>query len=385
MLHPKRQIPSFKHHRLNRPADHALDIGMGGALEPATVGDFLDVKLVAHTTELHSKQPAELRRGGRLQEQHLFEAPPDGGIEQTLVVGGGNEETPTFIGVEHLEDRVDTATEFPVLGSVLTLLSQGIEFVEEHDHRGLGSELEHLAKIGSGLTEKRGDDAVSTDNGEGPTEFVCDGLRGYRLTAAGRAAEQYALAGAQAVRLQDLLAVVFPKDLFNKGQVARGHHYINQTPYWVAYRKQWYPPFPILWNRLADLPKGRRGGSTSAAIEDGFEVVGEQVMMFLPFLVDNLFRGATKGIQIPFGTRTDELSQQFAVRHDARSFFPASALVNSGDLPARGLRGFLYPIADVFVAILFFPAIEWIPFGYLSAPLSRVAIQVLDLADVDSD
>ena len=102
---------------------------------------------------------------------------------------------------------------------------------------------------------------------------------------------------------------MFPKDLFNQGQVARGQHYVNETAYRVSYRKQGYPPFPILWNRLADLPKGRRGGSTSVAIEDGLEVVGEEVVMFLSFLVDHLFGRATEGIQVPFRSRANEFSQ----------------------------------------------------------------------------
>ena len=190
MLDTESQLPTFKHHLLHSPTHDALYVRMSCALEPAPVNDFLDVKFVAHSAEFHSKQPGELSRSGRLQKQHLFEAPPDGGIEQTLVVGGGNEETPTFVGVEHLEHRVDNATQFAVLGSILTLLPQGIELLEKGYHRRLCCEFEHFAKVGSGFAKKGGNDAVSTNNGEGPTEFTCDGLRGYRLTAAGWTAEQ---------------------------------------------------------------------------------------------------------------------------------------------------------------------------------------------------
>ena len=48
-----------------------------------------------------------------------------------------------------------------------------------------------------------------------------------------------------------------------------------------------------------------------------FEVVGEQVMLLLPLVGDDLLRHAAKGIEIPFRAGADELLQQLPVGPDS--------------------------------------------------------------------
>ena len=55
--------------------------------------------------------------------------------------------------------------------------------------------------------------------------------------------------------------------------------------------------------------KRRRRRGLRAAVQDGFEVVGQQVMLLLPLFGDDLFRDASESIQIALRTRTDELPQ----------------------------------------------------------------------------
>ena len=56
-------------------------------------------------------------------------------------------------------------------------------------------------------------------------------------------------------------------------------------------------------------------------MEDGFEVVCQQVVVFLPLFGDNPLYGSAKRIRISFCASTDELSQQFTVRHTPYALF----------------------------------------------------------------
>ena len=51
-------------------------------------------------------------------------------------------------------------------------------------------------------------------------------------------------------------------------------------------------------------------------MEDGFEVVGQQVVVFLPFFRDHLLRCPAKCIQISFCAGADELSQPGLFRQE---------------------------------------------------------------------
>ena len=148
------RIAVLEYHLLQRPAQHALHVRVRGALEPAPARDVLYGELTADAPQLHAQQPAKLGHGGWLEDQHLLEAPPDGGIQHALVVGGGDDQTSSFVGVEHLQDGVDDPAELAMLRGVLAFLAQGVEFVEERDHGRCGNEIEHLAEVGGGLAEK---------------------------------------------------------------------------------------------------------------------------------------------------------------------------------------------------------------------------------------
>ena len=56
-------------------------------------------------------------------------------------------------------------------------------------------------------------------------------------------------------------------------------------------------------------------------MEDGFQVVCQQVVLFLPLFRNHPLCGPAKRIQISFCTGADELSQQLAVRHSPYAAF----------------------------------------------------------------
>ena len=66
MLEAQPQLVAREDHRLDRPGDEPLQVGMRGALDPAQLHDVLHVEVVPNATELHGEQSAELAVvGGR--------------------------------------------------------------------------------------------------------------------------------------------------------------------------------------------------------------------------------------------------------------------------------------------------------------------------------
>ena len=74
-------------------------------------------------------------------------------------------------------------------------------------------------------------------------------------------------------------------------------------------RQQGDAPLAVLGDGCSQIPERRRRRGLRAAVQDGFKVVGQQVMLFLPFFGDDLFRDASKGIQIAVRSGADELPQ----------------------------------------------------------------------------
>ena len=118
---------------------------------------------------------------------------------------------------------------------------------------------------------------------------------------------------------QHLFAIVFAEDFLHGRQILRGQHDILDSSNRLADRQQRDAPLPVLWDGSYQVPQRRRGGGLRAAVQDRFEVVGEQVMLLLPLVGDDLLSHAAKGVEIPFRAGAEELSQQLAVRHDSDS------------------------------------------------------------------
>ena len=66
-------------------------------------------------------------------------------------------------------------------------------------------------------------------------------------------------------------------------------------------------------------------------MEDGFEVVSQQVVLLLPLFRDHPLCGPTKRIQISFCTGADELSQQFTVCHSSYAVFMSNRATGSSE------------------------------------------------------
>ena len=91
---------------------------------------------------------------------------------------------------------------------------------------------------------------------------------------------------------------MFAKVLLDGGQVIRGQHDILEAPNRLADRQQGDAPLPVLGDGCGQIPERRRRRSLRAAVQDGFEVVGQQVMLLLPLFGDDLFGDASEGIQV---------------------------------------------------------------------------------------
>ena len=166
---------------------------------------------------------------------------------------------------------------------------------------------------------------LSNASGASP-ELAGDDFGGERLAAARRTAEEQAVVRTQAMRSQHLFAIVLAEDLLHGRQVVRGQHDILEPSNRLADRQQGEAPLPVLGDGGGQIPQRRRGWGLRAAVQDGFEVVGEQVVLFLSLVGDDLLRDAAKGVEVPFGAGADELSQQLAVRHGPNSYPPRTRL-----------------------------------------------------------
>ena len=66
-------------------------------------------------------------------------------------------------------------------------------------------------------------------------------------------------------------------------------------------------------------------------MEDGVEVVCQQVVLFLPLFRDDLLCSPSKRIQITFCPGADELSQQFTVGHSPYAAFMSNLSTGSSE------------------------------------------------------
>jgi len=198
--------------------------------------------------------------------------------------------------------RADAA-QLPVLGRVLAFLAERVELVEQGNERMGGRKLEHPPQVGRRLAEKRGNHSVRSDNGERAVELAGDDLRRQRLSAARRPAKEDPVDGAQAVSAQHVGATVFAKHCGHVGGIAVGQDDIFEPSRGIANREQGESPLAVLGDAGDEFLKGGRGGRIGAAVEDSLEVVGQQVMVFLPFRGDHLVGHMTEDIQVALGPR----------------------------------------------------------------------------------
>ena len=126
------------------------------------------------------------------------------------------------------------------------------------------------------------------------------------------------------MRLQDLRPVVLAEKLLDERAVGGRQHDVRETPDRFAYRQQRKTTLAVLRDVAGQLAhrRGRRRPGTS--VENGIEIIREQMVLFLPLLGDHRLRGSAEGFDVAFGAGPDELSQQRAVGHG--SFTTSSPL-----------------------------------------------------------
>ena len=288
---------------------------MGGTFEQAALRDGAKVKVLPNAAQLHLQQLAQLRGRGPLEVQDFLETPPDGGVQQALVVGGRHHQTAAAVGVQHLQHGVYHAPQLAVFAGVFALLAERVELVEQHDHGRRRCEVEHLAEVRGGLAKKRRHHAVRADDDQRPAQFVSDHFGGERFAAARRPAEQDAVARLQPVRPQHLVSVVLVEDVLHQRQVGWREHHVLQAPRRLLHGAERQVAFTVRRDGVCERLQRGGCGPVGAAVEDRLEVVGQQVMMLLPLFRDQVLGDTAEGGNVSVRTGTKELPQQFAVCH----------------------------------------------------------------------
>ena len=252
-----------------------------------------------------------------------------------------DEDAPSTVGIQHLEDGVHDAAQLTVLRRIFALLAQGVELVEQRDHGMRGNEVEHFAQVRRGFPKKGRNHAVRAHDRQRPTEFERNDLGGQRLAAARRTAQKHPVARAKTVRQQDLLPVLLPEKLLDERAVGGRQHDVLELPRRFAYRKQWKTTLAVLGNIAGQLAHRRGGWRPRASVENGLEIVREQMVLFLPLLGDHRLRRSAESLDVAFRAGPNELSQQLAVGHGSftTSRRPVTRVLSAGLVPVRPVTG----------------------------------------------
>ena len=100
--------------------------------------------------------------------------------------------------------------------------------------------------------------------------------------------------------------MVFLQHLFYNRSRFGAENDIFDPPHWLANIQQSKITLPICWNRNL---RDSLVHFAWTAIEQTFEIIRKQVMLFLPLLFDDLFRRAPKGFNVAFQPGFYELPQ----------------------------------------------------------------------------
>ena len=154
------------------------------------------------------------------------------------MVGRAHEDDVRGQAVDLEEQCGDDALDLPRLVLVRPLLRNCVELVEE-EHAAAGPyELESAVQTGRGLAEETGDHALVADDVERQHELSGDGLGHARLAVAGRARQQEAMPGFDAVTAQQVRPLLLLDELGDDTarhgcqlqvlQTPSRHHLVNE-------------------------------------------------------------------------------------------------------------------------------------------------------------
>ena len=149
------------------------------------------------------------------------------------MVGGGDDQALTLVGVKHLQDCIHDSAQLSMLECVLSLLAQGIELVKENDGARHSCEIEQTAQIGCSLAKERRNNAVSSHDRKKGAQVPRRSLR--QLSSChipGGPQNRIRSVGRRPCASQDILAIVFKEDGFCQGQVRRRQNDIFELPSW---------------------------------------------------------------------------------------------------------------------------------------------------------
>ncbi len=97
---------------------------------------------------------------------------------------------------------------------------------------------------------------------------------------------------------EQILSAVLAKDLSHQRHVPRRQHDILQPPRRIANGQKREASLPILMNAGGQPLESGRGRCGGAAVQDSLQVVGEQVVVLLPFGGDHLLRDTPEDLKI---------------------------------------------------------------------------------------
>jgi hypothetical protein len=198
-----------------------IENGMAANVETELfqVGETCPLEFAGEFVERHAQwflelmlpTPQKLRPrlsiGLRHRELQL-ETSPDSPIEEFWMVGCRHDNDVTGEPVDLEKERTDNALHFTRFMDVPALLGYGIELVEEQDTLAGANVLEQPLNAPRGFSQEAADQTLVADDEEGEHQQMGQRLSQGSLAVSGRPGEQDAMARLDAMRLQEVPAVL---------------------------------------------------------------------------------------------------------------------------------------------------------------------------------
>src|SRR6185437_493166 len=139
-------------------------------------------------------QPHLFARVGvrKIQRQPITKPPPNGGIEQFLVIRGRDHDGLVPKAVDVLDEAVDYALQFSEFLVVTAKFCDSVKLIEEQDAGSSGGEIEQRADVFRCAAEKRRDQTVQSSDVQIQAEFLGDESRQSTFPGTGRPVHEQA-------------------------------------------------------------------------------------------------------------------------------------------------------------------------------------------------
>ena len=105
------------------------------------------------------------------ETDHLVKPPPQGRVEQLLVIRCRHKETRSPVAVKHLQERIHDSLDLAVLSRIVTHPPESVELIKEHDLLPDFGAFHDTSEVCRGLSQIGRDNRIQTDDHQWDTDL----------------------------------------------------------------------------------------------------------------------------------------------------------------------------------------------------------------------